>query len=133
MKLASKAEYYIPPDVPLDAADLIERIFIVNQNLRIRVSGAEPVPTLEHAVICVRFQVPQIVSHPFLRRVWVPDRTLPPRRVPFGPIPFNPYEAIQPVWGRSAPHLDLDLVEGVCAIMRVDDLQDMVFRLHSSS
>lgn len=133
MKLASKAEYYIPPEVPLDAADLIERIFIVNQNLRIRVSSAEPVPCVENAVIHNRFQVPQIVSHPFLRRVWVPDRTLPPRRVPFGPIPFNPYDGIQPAWNRSSPHLDLDLIAGVCAIMRVDDLQDMVFRLHSSS
>lgn len=38
MKLASRAEYYMPPEVPQDAADLIERIFLVNQTLRIRVS-----------------------------------------------------------------------------------------------
>lgn len=38
MKLASRAEYYLPPEMPRDAADLIEQIFIVNQNIRITVS-----------------------------------------------------------------------------------------------
>jgi serine/threonine protein kinase len=41
MKLASRAEYYIPPEVPQDAANLIERIFVVNQKMRIRVSLSE--------------------------------------------------------------------------------------------
>jgi serine/threonine protein kinase len=38
MKLASRADYYLPPEIPRDAADLIEQIFVVNQNSRISVS-----------------------------------------------------------------------------------------------
>ncbi|GHJ88687.1 hypothetical protein NliqN6_5089 [Naganishia liquefaciens] len=113
MKLASRAEYYLPPEMPRDAADLIEQIFVINQNMRIT--------------------IPHIVSHPFLRRVWVPDRSLPARRVPVGPPPFNPYSTILPSWTLTLGNFDPELLQGVGAIMRNDNLQDVMYRIHSSS
>jgi hypothetical protein len=78
-------------------------------------------------------QVPYIVSHPFLRRVWVPDRSLPARRTPVGPPPFNPYGPAPPTWNLAPGNFDPELIIGVGAIMRNDNLQDVMYRIHSSS
>ncbi|KAJ9097710.1 hypothetical protein QFC21_004748 [Naganishia friedmannii] len=103
MKLASRAEYYIPPEMPQDAANLIERIFVVSQ----------------------------IVSHPFLRRVWVPEKDMPVRRAPIGPLPFDPYAPCSPIRRSPFDDTDWDLVAGVCAILRSDDVLDVLQRINS--
>ncbi|KAJ9094846.1 hypothetical protein QFC19_007775 [Naganishia cerealis] len=113
MKLASRAEYYIPPEMPQDAANLIERIFVVNQKMRIR--------------------VPQILSHPFLRRVWVPEQGLPARRPPMGPPPFDPFAPCPPPSHLQFDDTDWNLVLGVCAILRTDDVLGVLHRINSPS
>ncbi|KAJ9123993.1 hypothetical protein QFC22_000785 [Naganishia vaughanmartiniae] len=116
MKLASRAEYYIPPEMPQDAANLIERIFVVNQKMRIRST-----------------KVSQIVSHPFLRRVWVPERDMPARRAPIGPPPFDPYAPCSPINRSPFDDTDWNLVAGVCAILRSDDTLNVLQRINSPS